>query len=46
MSAKLATLDLLKIKVFEKKVCDVYLLSMTTPKKLSGDSNYVVDVVI
>ena len=47
MSAKLATLGLLKIKVFWNKgydvitpVCDV------TNKILSHDSNYIVDVVI
>ena len=47
MSAKLATLGLLKIKVFWNKgydvitpVCDV------TNKILSHDSNYIVDVVM
>ena len=47
MSAKLATLGLLKIKVFWNKgygvissVCDA------TKKVLSRDSNYIVDVVM
>ena len=47
MSAKMATLGLLKIKVFWNKgydvitsVCDV------TNKILSRDSNYIVDVVM
>ena len=47
MSAKMATLGLLKIKVFWNKgydvitpVCDV------TNKILSHDSNYIVDVVM
>ena len=47
MSAKLATLGLLEIKVFWKKgydvvtaVCDV------TNKILSYDSNYIVDLVM
>ena len=34
MSAKLATLDLLKIKVFEKKVCDVISSVYDDTKKM------------
>ena len=47
MSAKLATLGLLKIKVFWKKGYDV-LISVhgVTNKILSRDPNYIVDVVM
>ena len=46
MSAKMATLDDHKIKVFWKKGFDVIILvNDVTNKILSGDSNYIVDVV-
>ena len=47
MSGKLATLVLLKIKVFWNKVYDV-LISVhdVTNKMLSCESNYIVDVVM
>ena len=47
MSAKLATLGLLKIKVFWNKVYGVIIyLHDFTRKTLSRDSNYIVDVVV
>ena len=47
MSVKLATLGLLKIKVFWKKGYDVIICSHdVTNKILSLDSNYIVDVVM
>ena len=47
MSAKLASLGLLKIKVFWNKGYDVIILCpYVTNKILSCDSNYVVDVVM
>ena len=47
MSAKLATLGLLKIKVFWNKGYDVMISSHNvTNKILLRDSNYIVDVVI
>ena len=47
MSAKLATLSLLKIKVFLNKGYEVitFVCDMTN-KVLSRDSNYIVDVVM
>ena len=47
MSAKLAILDLLKIKVFGNKVYDViFFVHDTTSKVLSCDSIYIVNVVM
>ena len=47
MSAKLATPDLLKIKVFQNKDDDVLNFYYgVTNKILSRESNYIVDVVI
>ena len=47
MSAKLATLDLLKIKVFWRNDYEViiYILDVTN-EILSRDSNYIVDIVM
>ena len=47
MSAKMATPDLLKIKIFWKKGYDViiYVYDVTS-KILLCDSNYIVDVVM
>ena len=47
MSAKLATLGLLKIKIFWNKGYD-FIISVydDTNKTLPRDSNYIVDVVI
>ena len=45
MTAKMATLDLLKITVFWNKGYDVIVsVDDVTNKILSGDSSYVVDV--
>ena len=45
--AKMATLDLLKIKVFWNKGYDVIIsVHDVTNKILSRDSNYIVDVVM
>ena len=47
MSAKLATLNLLTIKVFRNKGYGVIIsLQNVTNKILSGDSIYIVDVVM
>ena len=47
MSAKMATLGLLKIKVFWNKGYDVIIyVHDVTNKILSRDSNYIVDVVM
>ena len=47
MSAKIATLGLLKVKVFKNKGYDVIIYVYdTTNKILSRDSNYIVDVVM
>ena len=47
MTAKLATLGLLKINVFWNKVYDVTIsVHDVTNKTLSRESNYTVDVVI
>ena len=47
MSAKLATLGLLKIKVFRNKSYDVIIsIHDVTRKILSRDSNYIVDLVM
>ena len=47
MSAKLATLGILKIKIFCDKGYDVIIaVHVVTNNILSGDSNYIVDVVI
>ena len=47
MSAKLTTLDLLKIKVFWNKGYDfTILVHDVTNKTLPRDSNYFVDVVM
>ena len=46
MSANMATLGLLKIKVFWNKAYDVIIfVHDVTNKMLSHDSNYIVDVV-
>ena len=46
-SVKLATLGLLKIKVFRKKDYDIMISVHDVANKiLSSDSNYVIDVVI
>ena len=45
MSAKMATLGLLKITVFWNKGYDVIIsVDDVTNKFISGDSNYIVDV--
>ena len=47
MSAKMATLGLLKIKVFWSKDYDVIISAHDiTSKILARDSNYIVDVVM
>ena len=47
MSAKMATIDLSKIKVFRNKGYDVIIfVHEVTNKILSGDSNYILDVVM
>ena len=47
MSAKTATPDLLKIKVFRNKGYGVITpVNHVTSKILSRDSNYIVDVVL
>ena len=47
MSAKMATLGLLKMKVFCNKVYDVIIyLHDVTNKILPHDSNYIADVVM
>ena len=47
MSAKLATPDLLKIKVFSNKSYEVITSVLNVTKKnLSLDSSYIVDVVM
>ena len=47
MSAKLTTLDLLKIKVFRNKGYDVVIpIHDVTNKILSRDSNHIVVVVM
>ena len=46
MSAKPATLGLLKIKVFWYKVDDVIISAHDITKKLSCDSIYIIDVVM
>ena len=47
MSAKLATLGLLKIKLFWNKGYDVIIfVHDVTNKILERDSNYIVDVVV
>ena len=47
MSVKLATLDLLKIKVFYKKVYDFIIFVFDVINKiLSRDSNYIVNLVV
>ena len=47
MSAKLATLGLLKIELFWNKGYDVIILVHDITKKiLERDSNYIVDVVM
>ena len=47
MSAKLAILDRLKIKVFKNKGYDaINLVHDVTKKVLSRASNYIVDVVM
>ena len=47
MSVKLATLGLLKVKVFRNKDCDVTIFVLdVTYKILALDPNYVVDVVM
>ena len=47
MSTKMATLDLLKIKVFRNKGYDVIrFVHDVTNKILLRDSNYIVDLVM
>ena len=47
MSAKMATPDFLKMKVFLNKDYDVIIyVHEVTNKMLSGDSNYIADVVM
>ena len=47
MSAKMATIDLLKMKLFWNNAYDVIIfVHDVTNKLLSRDSNYIVDVVI
>ena len=47
MSAKLATLGLLKIKTFWNKGCDIIIsVYDVTNIILSRDANYIVDVVV
>ena len=47
MSAKMATLGLLKIKVFRNKDYDVIIsVYGVINKNLSDDSNFIVDVVM
>ena len=47
MTAKMATPDLLKIKVFWNKGYDVMIfVHDATNKILSGKSNYIIDVVM
>ena len=47
MSPKLATLDLLKVKVFQNKSYDaIIIVHVVINKILSCDSNYVADVVM
>ena len=47
LSAKLATLDLLEIKVFWNKVYDVIIsIHDVINKILSRESNYIVDTVL
>ena len=46
MSAKLATLGLLKVKVFRNKGYDIIIFAHGVTKNLSPDSNYIVDVII
>ena len=47
MSAKMATLGLLKIMVFQNKGYEVITsVHYVTNKVLSSDSNYLVDVVM
>ena len=47
MSAKMATLGLLEIKIFWNKVYDVLtFINEVTNKILSGESNYIVDVIM
>ena len=47
MSAKMATLDLLKIKIFQNKGYDVInSVYDVTSKNLSRDSNYILDVIM
>ena len=47
MSAKMATVGLLKIKVFQNKDYDVIIsVQDVTNKTILSDSNYIVDVVM
>ena len=47
MSAKMATLDILKIKVFLNKGYDVLIsVHVVTNKISSRESSYIVDVVV
>ena len=46
MSAKLATLDFLKIKIFWNKGYDVSISVYEVKKISSRDSNYIVDAVM
>ena len=46
ISAKLATLALLKIKLFSNKVYDVIIFVPDVIKFLSRYSNYIVDVIM
>ena len=47
MSAKMAALDLLKIKVFRKQIYDVIVsVRDVTNKVLLGESNYIVNMIM
>ena len=47
MSAKMAALDLLKIKVFWKQIYDVIVsVRDVTNKVLLGESNYIVNMIM
>ena len=46
MSAKLATLGLVKIKIFQNKGYDVIILDYDVTNKIFRESYYIVDVVM
>ena len=45
MSAEMATLGLLKIKLFKNKGYYIIILSLTSPTKFYHVKNYIVDVI-